>query len=153
MSHQPYHAAMPVEGSAMRKDNTFALLWLTTAAGAVLFVTLQSFSFLNDYVKSHGTMKAVTFEAGALWMFSVFYGAWILTALLAILGTRTTRWIALILGGSLVCLNTLGGIVDGLRDGGHIAFSALFFIALPGTFAIVSTWRHIKHKGVRHVDE
>lgn len=137
----------------MHKDRTFALLWVTTAAGAVLFVTLQSFSFVNDYVKSHGTIQAITFEAGALWMFSVFYGSWILTALLATIGTRMTQWIALILGGALVCLNTLGGIVDGLRDGGHIAFSAVFFIALPGMFAIASTWRHIKHEGTSHVDE
>ena len=137
----------------MNRHDKFASLWVTTAVGAVLFVTLQSFSFVNDYVKSHGSMPAITFEAGALWMFSVFYGSWILTALLAIIGTRTTQWIALILGGTLVCLNTLGGVVDGLRDGGHIAFSAVFFITLPGTFATVSTWRHIRIKGVRHVDE
>ncbi|NII55397.1 hypothetical protein [Luteibacter sp. SG786] len=137
----------------MNRHDKFALLWLTTAIGAVLFVTLQSFSFVNDYVKSHGSMPAITFEAGALWMFSVFYGAWIVTALLAIVGTRTTQWIALILGGTLVCLNALGGIVDGLRDGGHIAFSAVFFITLPGAFATVSTWRHIRNKGATHVDE
>lgn len=137
----------------MNKHDKFALLWLTTAVGAVLFVTLQLFAFVNGYVKSHGSMPAITFEAGALWMFSVLYGAWILTALLAIVGTRTTQRIALILGGTLVCLNTLGGIVDGIGDGGHIAFSAVFFITMPGIFATASTWRHIRNKGASHVDE
>jgi hypothetical protein len=137
----------------MNNYNKFAMLWLATAVGVVLFVTLQSFSFVNDYVRSHGSTRAITFEPGALWFFSVFYGLWILTALLAIISTRVTQWIVLILGGTLVCLNTLGGIVDGLRDGGHIAFSAVFFITLPGTFAFASTWRRIKSNGAGYVDE
>ena len=31
------------------QQNRIALFWLTTAVGAVLFVTLQSFSYVNDY--------------------------------------------------------------------------------------------------------
>lgn len=137
----------------MDNRNKVALFWLTTAVGAVLFVTLQSFSYVNDYVRAHGATPAITFEAGALWMFSAFYGAWIVTVLLALIGTRTAQWIAMILGGLLVVLNTLAGVFDGLRDGRHIVFSALFFIALPGVCAIVATWRHIKRKGAGHVDE
>jgi len=40
-----------------------------------------------------------------------------------------------------------------LRDGWHVAFSALFFITLPGVFAIAATWRCIKSQGVSHVGE
>lgn len=85
-------------------------------------------------------------------MFSAFYGCWIITVLLALNGTRMTQRIVLILGSLLVVLNTLGGVFDGLRDGWHIAFSAVFFITLPGVFAIVTTWRRINGKGNNHVD-
>lgn len=135
------------------RQNKLALFWLTTAVGAVLFVTLQSFSYVNDYVKAHGTTPAITFESGALWMFSIFYGAWIVTVLLALIGSVRSQWAALTLGGLLVIVNSLAGVFDGLRDGGHIVFSALFFITLPGVFAIMATWRHLKQKGPRHVDE
>jgi hypothetical protein len=47
----------------------------------------------------------------------------------------------------------LGGIADGLRDGWHIAFSAVFFISLPGVFATTVTWRDLNRKGAGHVDE
>ncbi|WP_232000409.1 hypothetical protein [Pseudomonas asplenii] len=129
------------------------MFWLTTAVGAVLFVTLQSFSFVNDYVVTHGAMPAITFDASALWMVSVFYGSWITTVLLALVGSTRTQWAALILGGLMVVLNTAGGVFDGLRDGGHIAFSAVFFIALPGVCAIVAAWRHLMSKGARDVDQ
>lgn len=130
-----------------------AFLWLTTAVGAVLFVALQLFSYVNDYIKTHGTTPTMIFEASALWMFSIFYGAWIVTTLLALIGTVRSHWAALTLGGLLVILNTLSGVFDGIRDGGHIAFSALFFITLPGLCAIVATWRHLMSKGAKHVDE
>lgn len=135
------------------QQNKLALFWLTTAVGAVLFVALQSFSYVNDYVKAHGTTPAITFEAGVMWMFSLFYGAWIVTVLFALNGSLRSQWAALILGAFLVIMNSLAGVFDGLRDGEHIAFSALFFITLPGVCAIVATWRHLKQKGQRHVDE
>jgi hypothetical protein len=133
--------------------NKLALFWLTTAVGAVLFVALQSFSYVNDYVKANSKTPTITFDAGALWMFSIFYGAWILTVLLALIETVRSQWAALILGGLLVSVNSFTGVFDGLRDGAHIAFSALFFITLPGVCAIVATLRHLKQKGTRHVDE
>ena len=135
------------------QQNKLALFWLTTAVGAVLFVALQSFSYVNDYVKANGTTPAITFDAGALWMFSIFYGAWIVTVLLALIGTVRSLWTVLILGGLLVFVNSFTGVFDGLRDGVHIAFSALFFITLPGMCAIVVTWRQLKLKGTPHVDE
>ncbi|MGV1787929.1 MULTISPECIES: hypothetical protein [Agrobacterium] len=126
------------------KQNRLALFWLTTALGAVLFVTIQSFSYLNDYVRAQGSTPAVTFDAGGLWMLAIFYGVWIVPVLLALIGTSSANWAMLILGGLLATLNTLAGVFDGVRDGGHIAFTALLCIALPGACAIVASWRHIR---------
>ncbi|RYH18682.1 MAG: hypothetical protein EON54_27355, partial [Alcaligenaceae bacterium] len=67
--------------------------------------------------------------------------------LVALIGTRKAQWIALVLGSLLVVLNTLGGVADGLRDGWHIALSAVFFITLPGVFAAAATWRHLNTQG------
>lgn len=138
---------------AIHNPNKVALFWLTTGAGAVLFVTFQLFFYVNDLARAHGATPATTFEPGVLWMFSAFYGCWIVTVLVALIGTRKAQWTALVFGSLLVVLNTLGGVLDGLRDGWHVAFSAAFFITLPGVFAIAATWRHIKTRGVGHVDE
>lgn len=143
----------PVQDLVMNNPNKLALFWLTTAAGAVLFVTFQLFFYVNDFVRAQGATPAITFEPEVLWMFSAFYGCWIVTVLLALIGTRKTQWVALVLGSLLVVLNTLGGISDGLRDGWHVAFSAVFFITLPGVFAIAATWRRIKNKENGHADE
>ncbi len=142
MSLQP--SLRSTQDLAVSNPNKVALFWLTTAAGAVLFVTFQLFFYVNDFVRVQGATPAITFEPSVLWMFSAFYGSWIVTVLFALIGTRRTQWVALILGSMLVVLNTLGGISDGLRDGWHVAFSAVFFIALPGVFAIAATWRGIK---------
>jgi len=136
--------------SASNPDRV-ALSWLTAAVGAVLFVTFQLFFYVNEFARAQGAAPAITFEPGVLWMFSAFYGCWIVTVLVAFIGTRAAQWCALVLGSLLVVLNTLGGIADGMRDGWHVAFSAVFFITLPGLFAIVATWRHIRTKGVGHV--
>ena len=138
---------------AMPNANKVALFWLTTTAGAVLFLTFQLFFYVNDFVRAHGATPAITFEPDILWMFCAFYGCWIVTVLLALIGTRTAQWGVLILGSLMVVLNTLGGIADGLRDGWHIAFSAVFFITLPGVFSIAATWRRIKSKGNNHVHQ
>ena len=141
----------PAQDLAMNNPNKVAMFWLTTAAGAVLFVTFQLFFYVNDFVRAHGATPAITFEPDVLWMFSAFYGCWIVTVLLALIATRTTQWLVLVLGSLLVILNTLGGIADGMRDGWYVAFSAVFFITLPGVFSIAATWRRIKSKGNNHV--
>ncbi|MBJ7554560.1 hypothetical protein [Marinomonas spartinae] len=135
------------------QQNRVALFWLTTGAGAVLYVTFQLFFYVNNFVRAHGTAPEITFDPHILWVFSAFYGCWIVTILLALSGTTKAQWAALILGGLMVALNTLGGISDGLRDGWYVAFSAVFFITLPGVFAIVTTWRHLKRKGAHYVNE
>ena len=136
-----------------RHPDQTALFWLATAIGAVLFVSFQLFFYVNDFVRAQGSAPAITFETKMLWMFSAYYGCWIVTVLLALSANRAARWSALILGSLLVVLNTLGGIADGLCDGWHIAFSAMFFISLPGVFAIATTWRNLNRKGDGHVDE
>lgn len=151
MSRQP--SLRTTQDLATNNLNKVALFWLTTALGAVLFVTFQLFFYVNDFVRAHGTTPAITFEPGVLWIFSAFYGSWIVTVLLALIGTRKAQRVALTLGSLLVVLNTLGGVSDGLRDGWYIAFSAVFFITLPGVFAIATTWRHTQNKGKDHVDE
>lgn len=154
MSSPSFNSRLTAYGPILsHHNNKLALFWLTTAVGAVLFVALQSFSYVNDYMKANGRTPAITFDAGTLWMFSVFYGAWLVTVLLALIGTVRSQWTALILGGLLVFVNSFTGVFDGQRDGGHLAFSALFFITLPGVCAIVATWRHLKQKGTHHVDE
>lgn len=151
MSTQPSSpTATPRRGGI---PNTVALFWLATAAGAILFVTFQLFFYVNDFARAKGATPAITFDQGALWAFPAYYGCWIVTVLLALSATRRAYWLALILGGALVLLNTLGGVFDGFRDGWHVTFSAIFFITLPGLFAVASTWRHIKFNGAVHVDE
>jgi hypothetical protein len=136
-----------------KEQNRIALFWLTAAAGAVLFVALQSFSYVNDYILAHGAMPVMTFDTSALWMVSAFYGSWIVTVLLALIGTSRANWAMLILGGALAILNTLAGVFDGIRDGGHIIFSALLFITLPGACAIVASWRHIRRGAIAYARE
>jgi predicted permease len=121
-----------------------ALAWLVPVAGAGIFVTLQSFSFLNDYVRSGGTLKSITFGPGALLAIALFYGAWVLPPLLALAGKRGTDWAMLVLGGTLVLLNTLGGVTDGLRDGGHLVVLELLAVTLPGAVALILSWRHLR---------
>lgn len=150
----PLKTPLPAaQNLAVNNPNKVALFWLTTAAGAVLFVTFQLFFYVNDFVRAQGATPAITFEPAVLWMFPAFYGCWIVAVLFALIGTRKTQWVALVLGSLLVVLNTLGGIADGLRDAWHVAFSAVFFITLPGVFAIATTWRRIKNKENGHADE
>lgn len=143
----------PAQDQVVNDPNRVALFWLTTAAGAVLFVTFQLFFYVNDFVRAQGAIPAITFEPDVLWMFAAFYGSWFLTVLIALIGTRKAQGVALAFGSLLVVLNTLGGISDGLRDGWYVAFSAVLFITLPGVFAIATTWRHIRSKGISHVDQ
>lgn len=120
------------------------MAWLIPAVGAAIFGMIQCFSYLNAYVGSHGTMKAITFGPAALWFFSIFYGAWLLPPLLAIGRQRATGWATFVLGGLLVAMSTLGGIFDGWRDGGQLVALQLLAITLPGIFALKASWRHIR---------
>lgn len=126
------------------KPVALALAWLVPAVGAVIFVTIQSFSFLNAYVRSGGTMQALTFGPAALWGVSVFYGAWVVPPLLALAGRRATDWVMLVFGSMLLSMSTLAGVVDGLRDGSHLVALELLAVTLPGAVALIMSWRHIR---------
>lgn len=121
-----------------------ALAWLVPAVGAATFVTIQCFSYLNEYVGSGGTMQAITFGPAALLGVSIFYGAWVVPPLLALAARRATDWMMLVLGGLLVTLSTLGGVSDGLRDGSHLVALELLAVTLPGVVALIMSWRHIR---------
>ncbi|KND18441.1 hypothetical protein ACVNHC_15290 [Pannonibacter sp. Q-1] len=127
-----------------KKPVELALAWLVPAAGAAIFVTIQCFSYLNDYVRSGGTMQAMTFGPAALWGVSVFYGAWVVPPLLALAGRRAADWAMLVLGGLLFAMSTLAGVADGLRDGGHLVALELLAVTLPGAAALLMSWRHIR---------
>lgn len=111
---------------------------------AAIFVTIQSFSYLNDYVGSGGKMQAITFGPAALLVVSLFYGAWVIPSLLALAGRRATDWAMLVLGGLLVTMSTLGGVSDGLRDGMHLVALELLAVTLPGAVALILSWRHVR---------
>lgn len=125
------------------KPAKLALAWLVPAVGAAIFVTIQCFSCLNDYVGSGGTLQAVTFGPAALLGVSIFYGAWVVPPLLALAGRRATDWATLVFGGLLVIMSTLGGVSDGLRDGSHLVALELA-VTLPGTVALIMSWRHLR---------
>ena len=55
-----------------KKPVYLAIAWLVPAVGAAIFVTIQSFSFLNDYVRSGATLQAITFGPAALWVSPFF---------------------------------------------------------------------------------
>ncbi|MEW9310636.1 hypothetical protein [Labrys neptuniae] len=126
------------------KPVKLALAWLVPAVGAAIFVTIQCFSYLNGYVRSGGTMQAITFGPAALWGVSIFYGAWVVPPLLALAGRRTADWVMILLGGVLFSLSTLAGIFDGLRDGGHLVALELLAVTLPGATALTMSWRHVR---------
>ncbi len=128
----------------LKKPLDLALAWLVPPVGAAIFVTIQCFSYLNAYVGSGGTMQAMTFGPTALLAVSLFYGAWIIPPLLALAGRRATDRAMLGLGGLLVIMNTIGGVSDGLRDGGHLVALELLSVTLPGAVALVMSWRHIR---------
>ena len=121
-----------------------ALAWLIPAVGAALFVTIQCFSFLNGYVSSGGTMETITFGPVALWGVAIFYGAWVVPPLLALVGARSTDWAMIVLGGFLLIMSTLGGVTDGVRDGSHLVGLELLAVTLPGLVALIMSWRHIR---------
>lgn len=127
-----------------KKAVRLALAWLIPAIGAAIFVTIQCFSYLNEYVRSGGTMQAITFGPAALWGASIFYGAWVVPPLLALAERRATDWTMLVLGGLLLTMSTLGGVTDGLRDGSHLVALELLAVTLPGAVALVMSWHHIR---------
>lgn len=131
-----------------KRQSRLSLVWLITAVGAIIYATIQIFSYLNASAGSHGATPPLHFTAAQVWVISAFYGAWVIPALLALIDRPAANWVSLIFGGILVVLTTLSGVVDGIRDGGHLVFLALLAITLPGSFAITMSWRHLRNRDV-----
>jgi len=88
------------------------------------------------------------FDTGAMWVFGIIYAMWILPASIAAVSRRRLGdWFILIIGSLLVVTNALGGVWDGVRDGGYIVVTALVGIALPGFFALKASWRLVRRRG------
>lgn len=123
-----------------------AILWLTTGVGSTVDATIQSFTFLNR--RLDGFAPPVTFDSIALLFSGILCSLWIVPGLLALVGRRpATNWASLVLGGFLVATSTVGGLFDGVRDGLHIAVTAIIAVALPGFFAIRASWRLVRVAG------
>lgn len=129
-----------------KRQTRLSLVWLITAVGAIIYATIQIFSYLNASAGPHGATPPLQFTAAQVWAISAFYGAWVIPALLALIDRPAANWASLIVGGILVALTTLSGVFDGIRDGGHLVFLALLAITLPGSFAIAMSWRHLRNR-------
>lgn len=121
-----------------------SVAWLVTAVGAMIYATIQIFSYLNASAVANGATPALAFTAAQVWVISAFYGSWVIPALLALNDRPAAHWASLVVGGALVVLNTLSGVFDGIRDGGHLVFLAFLAITLPGSFAITLSWRRLR---------
>lgn len=131
-----------------KRQSRLSLVWLITAVGVTIYGTIQIFSYLNVYPGAHGATPPLNFTAAQVWAISAFYGAWVIPALLALNDRPVANWASLIFGGILVVLNTLSGVFDGIRDGGHLVFLALLAITFPGSCAIAMSWRHLRNRDV-----
>ncbi|MBS0246716.1 MAG: hypothetical protein JSR61_08855 [Proteobacteria bacterium] len=131
-----------------KRQSRLSLAWLITAVGATIYATIQIFSYLNASAVSHGATPPLNFTAAQVWALSAFYGAWVIPALLALNDRPAANWASLIFGGILVVLNTLSGVFDGIRDGGHLVFLAFLAITFPGLCAIAMSWRHLRNRDV-----
>jgi hypothetical protein len=130
--------------------NRAALLWLTAGLGGQIYAMIESLTYLSAWVTSHGKPPEVTFDSGALWVVGIMYSLWILPPLLCVVAWGPAAdWTILLVGGFWVIGGTIGGIFDGIRDGGHVAATALIAIGLPGLFALRASWRMLRG----HADE
>lgn len=120
-----------------------AMLWLTTGLGSTVYAAIQSFTFLNH--RLDGFAPPVTFDSIALLFSGILCSLWIVPGLLALVGRRpATNWASLVLGAFLVATTTVGGLFDGVRDGLHIAATAIIAVTLPGIFAIRASWQLVR---------
>jgi hypothetical protein len=125
-------------------DLRTAVAWLVTAAGVSIFMAIQIFTYLNSQHAPGNVTPAITFSSVQITMISTYYGCWVIPPLLALSTSNRARWGTLIFGGLLVFLNTLGGVVDGIRDGYNLIIVAILAITLPGLIAMLLSWRNVR---------
>ncbi|MCJ2128251.1 hypothetical protein [Methylobacterium sp. E-045] len=130
-------------------DLKLSIAWLVTAAGSSIFVAIQLFTYLNSRVSPDGGLPAIVFSPAQMLFVSAYYGCWVIPPLLALSNRTAARWSMLILGGLLVTLNTLSGVIDGIRDGYNLIAVAIIAITVPGTLSIFLSWRDIRSRSAR----
>lgn len=121
-----------------------ALLWLVCATGNTIYAAIQIFTFVNRQIDSSGAAPAA-FDAMALWYFGIVCSIWIIPALLPLVARRRAAILcSFLLGSFLVVTSVAGGLFDGMRDGFHIAATAILAVALPGVYAARASWRLLR---------
>ncbi|QHO77650.1 hypothetical protein ACH79_38480 [Bradyrhizobium sp. CCBAU 051011] len=121
-----------------------ALLWTLCGLGNTIYAAIQILTFVNHQIDSSGTAPTV-FDAMALWYFGVVCSLWIVPPLFPLITSgRAANLASPLLGGFLVVTSVAGGLFDGVRDGLHIAATAVLALALPGIFAIRASWRLLR---------
>ncbi len=144
----PIKETIMVEAESLQDRHHAALLWAITGLGGLIHGLIQLCSYVTTFINSHGAQPAVMFDTGAMWVFGIIYAMWILPASIAAVSRRRLGdWFILIIGSLLVVTNALGGVWDGVRDGGYIVVTALVGIALPGFFALKASWRLVRRRG------
>ncbi|UWU80530.1 hypothetical protein N2603_19305 [Bradyrhizobium huanghuaihaiense] len=135
---------MTTELGAQFARQKVALLWLICGLGSTIYATIQILTFVNRQIDGSGAASAA-FDAVALWYFGVACSIWIIPALLPLV-TRGRAGVltSSVLGGLLAVTSVAGGVFDGMRDGIHIAATAIIAVALPGICAIRASWRHLR---------
>ena len=134
---------MTTELAAQFARQKAALLWLICGLGNTIYAAIQILTFVNRQIDGSGA-ASVAFDAVALWYFGVACSIWIIPALLPLV-TRGRAGVltSSLLGGLLAVTSVAGGVFDGMRDGFHIAATAIVAVALPGICAIHASWRHL----------
>lgn len=138
---------MTTELGAQFARQKVALLWLICGLGNTVYAAIQILTFVNRQTGSSGAASAA-FDAVALWYFGVACSIWIIPALLPLVtGGRAGVLTSSLLGGLLAVASVAGGVFDGMRDGFHLAATAIIAVALPGICAIRASWRHLRGGG------
>ncbi|MDA9496191.1 hypothetical protein [Bradyrhizobium sp. CCBAU 11357] len=132
-----------------------ALLWSVCGLGNTIYAVIQILTWVNRQIDGSGTAPTA-FDAMALWYFGVACSIWIIPALLPLVTRRRAAILgSLLLGGFLMVTSVVGGVFDGMRDGLHIAATAIVSVALPGIYAARASWRllRIAHAPANLVNE
>lgn len=123
-----------------------ALLWSVCGLGNTIYAVIQILTLVNHKTDNSGTAPAA-FDAMALWYFGVACSIWIIPALLPLVTVRRAAILgSLLLGSFLIFTSVVGGVFDGMRDGLHIAATAIIAVALPGVYAAGASWRLLRVK-------
>lgn len=124
-----------------------ALLWSLCGLGNTIYAAIQILTFVNHRNDGSGA-ASTTFDAMALWYFGVACSLWIVPALFPLITwNRPVILGSSLLGSFLVVTCVIGGVFDGMRDGLHIAATAVLAVALPGVFAIGASWQLFRDAG------